>query len=83
MTEALRVIVLKDGDVYVAQCLEVDISAQGRSEDEAMSRLKAVLHAECEEAAAAGRDVMSIGPAPFHFRTLYNADVVQRTKLVA
>lgn len=35
--------VWKEGDWFVAQCLEVDIASQGRSESEALEALKEAL----------------------------------------
>ena len=83
MAQQFRVIVLRDGDVFVAQCLEVDIAAQGKTESEAKSRLRAVFHAEMEALKEKGADISSIGPAPDSFQALYDADVVERTELVA
>lgn len=34
MSESVRVLIFKDGDHMVAQCLEHDIAAQGRSHEE-------------------------------------------------
>ena len=33
----------KEGDWYVAQCLEADIASQGRSEEEALENLRKAL----------------------------------------
>ena len=35
--------VWREGEWYVAQCLELDIASQGESEDEALSNLKEAL----------------------------------------
>lgn len=35
--------VWREGDWYVAQCLELDIASQGGTEDEALSNLKEAL----------------------------------------
>lgn len=83
MNEPIRVIVLKDSGVFVAQCLEVDIAAQGKTEAEALSRLRVAFNAEVAEAKEQGKSVMSIGPAPGHIHALYNSEVVMRTKLAA
>jgi hypothetical protein len=81
---AVRVVVFKDGDHYVAQALEVDIAAQGASPEEASRRLGVVLDAEAREAKAEGRDLFDIGPAPETMRVLYENQVVSREeKLVA
>lgn len=81
MAEQLRVLILKDGDVFVAQCLEIDIAAQGHTEGEAIARLRAALMAELECAKEAGKSLADIGPAPKHFEMLFGAQVVNRTQL--
>lgn len=85
MASPLRVIVLQDENIFVAQCLEVDVSAQGASEPEALSRLKAVLRAEADAAKENGSNLSDLGPAPKAFHILYTSNVVGRTevKLVA
>lgn len=83
MAEQFRVVVLKDEDMFVAQCLEVDISAQGKTAEEAVSRLKIVFNAEIEDARVAGVDVREIGPAPDSFHVMYVNDVVEKTVLAA
>jgi predicted RNase H-like HicB family nuclease len=35
--------VWREGDGYVAQCLEVDVASQGKTEDEALANLKEAL----------------------------------------
>jgi predicted RNase H-like HicB family nuclease len=35
--------VWREGDWYVAQCLEIDIASQGETEEEALSNLKEAL----------------------------------------
>ena len=36
--------VWREGDWFVAQCLEVDVASQGESEDEALANLREALH---------------------------------------
>ena len=47
--------VWREGDWFVAQCLDVDVASQGRSEDEALANLKEALelHFEHPRASAA------------------------------
>ncbi len=47
--------VWREGDWFVAQCLDVDVASQGRSEDEALAALKEALelHFEPPRASAA------------------------------
>ncbi len=83
MAEQFRVIVLKDAGVYVAQCLEVDVSAQGATPDEAMQRLGIAFRAEVREAKQNGKSIMDIGPAPASYSAMYEIDIVEKTALVA
>lgn len=83
MAEQFRVVVVKDEDMFVAQCLEVDISAQGNTVDEAVNRLKVVFNAEIEDARVSGSDIRDIGPAPETFHAMYVNDVVEKTVLAA
>ena len=39
----IKYVVYKEGDYYVSQCLNVDISSFGKSNDEAISALKEAL----------------------------------------
>ncbi|WP_114205315.1 type II toxin-antitoxin system HicB family antitoxin [Acidisarcina polymorpha] len=39
----------REGDWYVAQCLDVDIASQGRSEQEAIANLKEALELHFEQ----------------------------------
>ena len=43
MIRDFNAVIVKEGDWYVAQCLEVDIASQGKSEDEALSNLNDAL----------------------------------------
>jgi predicted RNase H-like HicB family nuclease len=43
MTQNFNAVITKEGDWYVAQCLEVDVASQGRTEDEAMKNLHEAL----------------------------------------
>jgi predicted RNase H-like HicB family nuclease len=40
--------VWREGDWYVAQCLEVDVASQGETEDEALTNLKEALELHFE-----------------------------------
>lgn len=83
MAEQIRVIIVEDGDLFVAQCLEVDIAAQGKTPDEAMARLKLAFSEELKDAEKSGRSIMDIGPAPDSFAAMYETKVVEKTALVA
>jgi predicted RNase H-like HicB family nuclease len=41
--ETFRASVLKEGDWFIAQCLEVDVASQGETEEEALANLKEAL----------------------------------------
>ena len=43
MTQTFNAVITKEGDWYVAQCLEVDVASQGKTEDEAMKNLNEAL----------------------------------------
>jgi predicted RNase H-like HicB family nuclease len=43
MTMDFNAVISKDGDWYVAQCLEVDVASQGETEEEAMANLNEAL----------------------------------------
>jgi predicted RNase H-like HicB family nuclease len=43
MTRQFAASVWREGDWYVAQCLQCDIASQGETEDEALSNLKEAL----------------------------------------
>lgn len=84
MKQTYRVVGIKDGDIFVAQILEVDVSAQGRSFDEALKRLRIALTAEEREAREVGRELADlVGPAPQSFHELYDDHPQFREKLVA
>ena len=49
MVETLTAAVQRDGTLYVAQCLEVDIASQGETFEEAVSNLKEALELYFED----------------------------------
>lgn len=81
MTRPIRVLVLRDGDIFVAQGLEYDIAAQGRSEDEAKRRLLIALKAELAEARERGEAEIALAPAPKAFHVIYASDDISRTEV--
>ncbi|SNZ21689.1 hypothetical protein [Cohaesibacter gelatinilyticus] len=64
MLEQIHVAILKGDKMFFAQCLEVDIAAQGKTSEEAMGNLVHVFRCELAEAGKNGRSIMDIGPAP-------------------
>lgn len=74
MNEAkeIRAIVFKDGDHWVAQCLEYDIGAQAPDLDTLQKRLSAVLSAEFDASVnTSGTPFGGIEPAPDFFQNLW------------
>jgi len=43
MTQNFNAVITKEGDWYIAQCLEVDVASQGETEDEALKNLNEAL----------------------------------------
>lgn len=43
MKKTFTAAVVREGDWFVAQCLEVDVASQGNSEEEALSNLEEAL----------------------------------------
>lgn len=56
----------QEGDWFVAQCLEVDVASQGRSEDEALANLREALelHFEPPRATVFPRLRTDLGKSP-------------------
>lgn len=70
--EHIRVIVYREGDVYVAQCLEHDIATQGADIPAALERLDLTIDAECALGKEVGGQAFSnIPAAPNYFHTLW------------
>jgi predicted RNase H-like HicB family nuclease len=55
----LTAAVTKEGDLYVAQCLEVDVASQGATFEEAMANLQEALELRFE-----GDDAPEVRPSP-------------------
>ncbi len=53
MKKQFSVSVWKEDDLYVAQCLDVDVASQGESEDEALANLREALELHFEAPHAA------------------------------
>lgn len=63
--DAIRVIVYRDGESWIAQCIEYDIAAQGCDFDTAMRRLTGTVNAECRYTLEKhGEEFAGIDPAP-------------------
>lgn len=74
-TEAIRVVVFREGDLYVAQCLEFDIAAQGNDIESVLDRLELTLKEECALSLDGGgsidRPFTDIPAAPNFFHGLW------------
>lgn len=66
--EKIRVIILQEEGVWVAQCIDFDICVQADDLDAIPGRLQVALRLEEE---LHGGDLNSIGPAPKHFQEMW------------
>lgn len=87
VSRTLNTIVFREGELFIASGVELDIVAQGKTAMEAEARLETVLKAEIMEAEQAGRDIFDLGPAPDAIVTLFRQNsteiISQDTRLVA
>jgi hypothetical protein len=69
----IRVLLAREGDQWVAQCLEYDIGAQARNLDELRERLMVALVLERQESLRRhGRAFAGIDPAPQFYHDLWD-----------
>jgi hypothetical protein len=72
--DTIRVIAYREGEAWVAQCLEYDIHAQGADFQAAMRRVTAAVNAECHYTLEKhGEAFKSIDPAPTVFHEMFEA----------
>ena len=69
--DPIRVLLSKEGEHWVAQCLEYDIGAQARDLDQLRKRLVVAIQAEREGSLRHGKPFAGIGPAPRHYYDLW------------
>ena len=68
----IRAILFKEGDLWVGQCLEYDIGAQGRDLDELRGRLTLAIEVERRESIErTGKPFGGIPQAPPYFHDLW------------
>ncbi|MBI4183216.1 MAG: hypothetical protein HY521_04375 [Proteobacteria bacterium] len=68
----LRVVAYKEGDTWVAQCLEYDIGAQAPDLDELWVRFSIAFEAEKTESSERhGEPFAGIAPAPTEFKEMW------------
>lgn len=73
-TDTIRVIAYREADMWVAQCLEYDISAQGSDFQTTMRRLTATVHCEADYTSKKhGKAFATIGSAPETFFHMFDA----------
>lgn len=72
--DTIRVVVYRDCEAWIAQCVEYDICAQGSDFDTAMRRLIGTVNAECKYTLEKfGKEFAGIGPAPAVFADKFEA----------
>lgn len=68
----IRVLIAKEGEYWVAQCLEYDIGAQARDLDQLRGRLLTAIESERQESMRRhGMAFFGIDPAPRYFHELW------------
>lgn len=71
----LRILVLREGDVWIAQCLEHDISAQAPDFSTLRQRMDLTLQVELEESVRrTGKPFGGIDPAPAYIHETWNKE---------
>ncbi len=69
----IRILVFKDGDMYVAQCLEFDIAACADTLDQLRGDIVGTIDAyRSESLALHGAAFQGIGPAPAEFHDMWD-----------
>lgn len=67
-----RVILFPEADVWIAQCIEFDIAAQGRNREECAQRFVRQLEAEIElSVEKSGAPLAGIPPAPLFYVDMF------------
>ncbi|MGD1926357.1 MAG: hypothetical protein ACFB03_19550 [Paracoccaceae bacterium] len=74
MSDELRILVIKEGDVFVAQCLEYDICTQANSFGEVERRMDVLLGLECRAGLnETGSEFGHIDAAPDEFHKMWDS----------
>ncbi len=80
--ENLRVIVYPEGELFIAQCLEMDIATQARDIPTLLERLDLTIDAECSMSREMNEEPWNrIAPAPNYFHDLWEKRSVTLTHL--
>jgi hypothetical protein len=81
--ENLRVIVYREGDLYIAQGLEIDIATQAKDIPALLRRLDLTIEAECAmNKERGGSPFAGIGAAPNYFHGLWETRSVELKNLL-
>ncbi len=81
-SNAIRFVIFKEDEVYVAVCLEHYIGAQGCSMDEVKQRLRTAYRATLDDTRArSGRPFDGIEPAPARYHEMWDAPGVRRGRI--
>lgn len=70
-SQVIRVVAFKEGDQWIAQCLEYDICAMADNLDTLQSRIETAIEAKLGLCRLAGRDPGSLPAAPERFFSLW------------
>ena len=71
--DMIRAIIFEDGDLWVGQCLEVDIAAQGDDLKSVQDRLLVTIEAEAQECRNRGVfPFEGIDPAPQEYHDMWD-----------
>ena len=78
----IRAIVFKEGDLYIAQCLEYDICVQGATISALLDRLDLTVEAEFDTCRSVGKSPRElICQAPNYYHTLWEQRSVQLERI--
>lgn len=73
-TKSVRIVAFKEGDVWIAQCVEYDICVQGSDLAQARRRMTVALDQEARiTIEKCGVAYKGIDPAPDYFAAMYDA----------
>ena len=74
MRDEHRILIIKEGDMLVAQCLEYDVCTQAPSFAELQRRMDTLMELEARLGLKeAGAEYGHLGPAPKHFHDMWDS----------
>ncbi|MEO1721342.1 MAG: hypothetical protein AAFR84_02935 [Pseudomonadota bacterium] len=75
-SQELRILVIREAEMLVAQCLEYDICTQAKDLNELKERMDVLIDLECEESTErSGKPFGDIDPAPQYFHDMWDAAI--------